>query len=377
MRTKLKLAMTMATLAVALIVTAMLAAAQAAEKVKVLASFSILGDLVRQVGGEHVDVDLLVGPNVDMHNFQPSPADSRKFAGAKLVVINGLGLEGWADRLVKAAGYRGARLVASKGVKALAGHEHEHGHGEGGHGRYDPHAWQDVANVKIYAANIRDALIGVDPANKAAYQQNAENYLGQLDALDRDIRAAWADIPKQRRRVITSHEAFDYYGDAYDVEFLAAQGVSEDAEPSARDIAKLIQQIKKEKITAIFVENISSGRLMDRIAKETGAKIGGTLYSDALSPPGGPAATYVDMMRYNTNAITDALRSGRLTPRGKLIAATLVALSREGEGSRRPGRCSSARIWQSHLRRFHSHVNQRSNPNALARSSFVTSGIGL
>jgi zinc/manganese transport system substrate-binding protein len=300
----------MAALAGALMFAAMVASAQAAERVKVLASFSIIGDLVRQVGGDLVDVDLLVGPNVDMHHFQPSPADSRKFSETKLVVINGLGLEAWADRLVKAAGYRGARLVASKGVKALAGHEHEHGHD--GHGKYDPHAWQDVANVKIYVTNIRDALSGVDPANKAAYQQNAENYLKQLDALDRDIRAAWADIPKQRRRVITSHEAFDYYGDAYDVEFLAAQGVSEDAEPSARDIAKLIRQIKKEKITAIFIENIGGERLLDRIAKETGAKIGGELYSDALSPPGGPAATYVDMMRYNTRAMTDALRSGGL-----------------------------------------------------------------
>jgi zinc/manganese transport system substrate-binding protein len=308
MRAKLKLAITAAFAAV-LTCAALLSAAHAEEKVKVVASFSIVGDLVRQVGGDHVDVDLLVGPNVDMHSFQPSPADSRKLAGAKLVVINGLGLEGWADRLVKAAGYRGARLVASKGVKALAGHEHEHG-GESGHGRYDPHAWQDVANVKIYVANIRDALIGVDPANKAAYQQNAENYRGQLDALDRDIRAAWADIPKEKRRVITTHDAFEYYGDVYDVEFLAAQGISEDAEPSARDIAKLIQQIKKEKITAIFVENISSARLMDRIAKETGAKIGGELFSDALSPPGGPAATYVDMMRYNTKTITDALRAG-------------------------------------------------------------------
>lgn len=308
MRTKRKLAMTMAMLAVALIFTATLAAAQTAEKVKVLASFSILGDLVRQVGGEHVDVDLLVGPNVDMHSFQPSPADSRKLSGAKLVVINGLGLEGWADRLVKAAGYRGARLVASKGVKALSGHEH--GHGEGGHGRYDPHAWQDARNVKVYVTNIRDALIGADPANKAAYQQNAEDYLGRLDALDRDIRASFADIPKERRRVITTHEAFDYYGDAYDVEFLAAQGVSGDAEPSARDIARLIQQIKKEKITAIFVENVSGARLLDRIAKETGAKVGGTLYSDALSAPGGPGATYIDMMRYNTRAITDALRAG-------------------------------------------------------------------
>ncbi|MGA8157201.1 MAG: metal ABC transporter substrate-binding protein [Rhodoplanes sp.] len=298
----------MAALAGALMFAATLASAQAAEKVKVLASFSILGDLVREVGGDHVDVDLLVGPNVDMHNFQPSPADSRKFSDAKLVVINGLGLEGWADRLAKAAGYRGARLVASNGVQALAGHEH--GHDEGGHGRYDPHAWQDVGNVKIYIANIRDALSGVDPANKAAYERNAENYLKQLDALDRDIRAAWADIPKPRRRVITSHEAFDYYGNAYDVEFLGAQGMSEDAEPSARDIARLIQQIKKEKIKAFFVENISSNRLLDRIAQDTGATVIGTLYSDALSPPGGPATTYIDMMRYNTRAITDALRTG-------------------------------------------------------------------
>ena len=298
----------MAALAGALMFAATLASAQAAEKVKVLAGFSILGDLVREVGGEQVDVDLLVGPNVDMHDFRPSPANSRKFSDAKLVVINGLGLEGWADRLAKASGYRGARLVASKGVKALAGHEH--GHGEGGHGRYDPHAWQDVGNVKIYVTNIRDALIGIDPANKAAYQQNAENYLKQLDALDRDIRVAWADIPKQRRRVITSHEAFDYYGNAYDVAFLGARGMSEDAEPSARDIARLIQQIKKEKIKAFFVENISSNRLLDRIAQDTGATVIGTLYSDALSPPGGPATTYIDMMRYNTRAITDALRTG-------------------------------------------------------------------
>lgn len=297
-----------ATLVGSLVFAATLAAAQTAEKVKVLASFSILRDLVREVGGEKVDVDLLVGPNVDMHNFQPSPADSRKFSDVKLVVINGLGLEGWADRLAKAAGYRGARLVASKGVKALAGHEH--GHGERGHGRYDPHAWQDVGNVKIYVVNIRDALSSVDPANKAAYEQNTENYLKQLDALDHDIRAAWADIPKPRRRVITSHEAFDYYGDAYDVEFLGAQGMSEDAEPSARDIARLIQQIKKEKIKAFFVENISSNRLLDRIAQETGAKVIGTLYSDALSPPGGPATTYVDMMRHNTRAMTEALRPG-------------------------------------------------------------------
>lgn len=296
----------------------MVATAQAADKVPVVASFSIIGDFVKQVGGEHVDVDLLVGPDVDMHSFQPSPADSRKLVDAKLVVTNGLGLEGWADRLVKASGYRGVRLVASKGVKALAAHEqhhdqepgHDEDHGDGkdhDHGANDPHAWQDVANAKIYVTNIRDALIGIDPANASAYRKNAERYLGELDALDRDIRTVVASIPADKRRVITTHNAFNYFENAYGIEFLAAQGVSGDTEPSARVIAQLIRQIRKEKVTALFFENISGSRLLDRIAKETHTKIGGTLYSDALSAPGGPAATYIDMMRHNIRIISDAL----------------------------------------------------------------------
>jgi zinc/manganese transport system substrate-binding protein len=301
-----------AVLAALSVYAVMAATAQAADKVPVVASFSIIGDVVKQVGGDHVDVSLLVGPNVDMHGFQPSPADSSKLARAKLVVLNGLGLEGWADRLIKASGYRGATLVASKGVKALSSHEHEHEEGHGGakaheHGASDPHAWQDVGNVKIYVANIRDALIGVDPANAAAYRENAKRYLGTLDALDRDIRAAVATIPADNRRLITTHDAFNYFEMAYGVEFLAAQGVSGDTEPSARDIAQLIRQIRKEKVTTVFFENVESDRLLSRIAKETNAKVGGTLYSDALSPADGPAATYVDMMRYNTRTIADAL----------------------------------------------------------------------
>jgi zinc/manganese transport system substrate-binding protein len=299
-------------IAMALLGALPLAPARAAEKVKALASFSILGDLVRAVGGDQVEVDLLVGPDVDMHSYQPSPADSRKLAGAKLVVINGLGLEGWADRLVKASGYRGARLVASNNVKPLDrdDHGHGHGHGEGEHGKHDPHAWQDVRNVKIYIGNIRDALIGVDPANQAAYQANADAYLRRLDDLDRDIRAALAGIPKARRKAITTHEAFEYYGRAYGVTFLAARGVSGDAEPNARDIARLIQQIKNEKVAAVFFENVAGERLLERIAKDTGAKVGGTLYSDALSGEGGPAATYIDMMRHNTRILADTLRGG-------------------------------------------------------------------
>lgn len=304
----------------ALTICALVAAnAQAASKIPVVASFTIIGDLVKQVGGDHVDVSLLVGPDTDMHSFQPSPADSGKLAGAKLVVINGLGLEGWADRLIKASGYRGATLVASKGVKALTSHEHEHEQAkdrdhakEHHHGGSDPHAWQDVANVKIYVTNIRDALSAVDPANAAAYQANADRYLDELAGLDQSIRAAMASIPADKRRLITTHDAFNYFEKAYGVEFLAAQGVSGDTEPSARDIAELIRQIKKQKVTTVFFENVESDRVLSAIAKETDAKVGGTLYSDALSPANGPAPTYVDMMRYNSRTIADALdgRSG-------------------------------------------------------------------
>jgi zinc/manganese transport system substrate-binding protein len=273
----------------------------AADQIRVLASFSIIADLVKQVGEERVVVTSLLGPNMDMHNFQPLPADSRRVGEAQLVVINGLGFEGWADRLVKVSGYRGARLVASKGIKALPG---------GGHGRYDPHAWQEVANVKAYVANIRDALVALDPSHKDDYERRTNDYVRRLDALEADIVAAFQDIPKPRR-VITTHEAFTYYGDAYDIEFLAAQGVSAEAQPSARSIARLIRQIKREKVTAIFVENISGQRAMDQIARETGAVVGGTLYSDALSDASGPASTYIDMMRYNTRLISAALRGER------------------------------------------------------------------
>jgi zinc/manganese transport system substrate-binding protein len=283
---------------------------KAQDKVKVLASFSILADLVREVGGERVEVTSLVGANTDMHGFQPTPAHAKSVASAKLVVINGLGLEGWADRLVKAANYKGARLVATKGVKALTaeteghGHNHKHKHSD----RYDPHAWQEVANVKIYVANIRDALIGVDPAGKETYEKNASAYLQKLEALEVEIKQLFSGLNEKERRVITSHDAFHYFGDAYGIEFLAAQAAGGDTQPSARDVARLIQQIRKEGVKAVFVENISNPRIVEQIAKETGAKIGGTLYSDALSDAKGPATTYIDMIRHNAKTIAAALR---------------------------------------------------------------------
>ena len=287
-----------------------LASAQTADKVKVVTSFSILADLVRQVGGERVEVTALVGANTDMHVFEPKPADAKTVANANLVVINGLGFEGWAARLVKASGYKGLAIVASKGIKPLAA-DHDHSHGQGkahAHGRYDPHAWQEVANVKTYVGNIRDALATVDAARKPVYDAAATGYLTKLDALEAEIKGAFAGIAKPMRRVITSHEAFTYYGDAYDIEFLAPQGVGGDSEPSAKAVAALIRQIKREKVKAVFVENISNPRLIERIAKETGITVGGALYSDALAEAGGPAGTYIDMMRHNTRLIAAALR---------------------------------------------------------------------
>jgi zinc/manganese transport system substrate-binding protein len=278
----------------------------AQEKLKVLATFSILGDFVRNVGGDRVEVTLLVGPNSDAHVYEPSPADAKKIADAKLVVANGMGFEGWIPRLVRASGTKATMVVATKGIKARKAGAHGHGHD---HGDADPHAWQAVPNAKIYVSNIRDALIAADPAGKSVYEANAAAYLAKLDALEKEVREAVANIPADRRKVITTHEAFGYFKQAYGIDFIAPQGVSTEAEASARDVAKIITQIKRQKIPAVFVENVTDPRLSKRIADETGARIGGTLYSDALTDEKGPAPTYIDMIRHNIKALSAALTS--------------------------------------------------------------------
>jgi zinc/manganese transport system substrate-binding protein len=270
-------------------------------KLKVLATFSILGDFVRNVGGDRVEVATLVGPNSDAHVYAPAPADAKKVADAKVVVTNGLGYEGWMGRLLKASGTKAPVVVATKGVKERKAQD---GHGHGG---ADPHAWQSVANVKAYVNNIRDALIAADPAGKSAYEANAAAYLGKLDALDQEVRAAVAAIPADRRRIITSHDAFGYFQQAYGIEFIAPQGVSTEAEPSARDVARIITQVKKQKTPAVFLENVADPRLMERIAQETGARVGGKLYSDALTGEKGDAPTYIELMRHNVKQLAAAL----------------------------------------------------------------------
>jgi zinc/manganese transport system substrate-binding protein len=268
----------------------------AEDRLKVVASFSILGDFVKNVGGDRVAVSTLVGPNGDVHVYSPAPADAKKIADAKLVVINGLGLEGWLPRLVQSSGSKAVIVTASDGIVPLKAGS-----------ATDPHAWQSVVNAKIYVANIRDALIAADPGDAQAFRANADRYLAKLDQLDRDVRKAMAEIPPARRKVISTHGAFGYFAAAYGMEFIAPLGVSTDSEPSARDLADIITQIRAAKIPAVFVENISDPRLIQRISAETGAGIGGMLYSDSLTDEKGDAPTYIDMVRHNIKALNHAL----------------------------------------------------------------------
>lgn len=286
----------------------------AGEPLSVVASFSILGDLARRIGGERVRVHLLVGPDADAHVYQPTPADAKRLGRAALVVVNGLGYEGWIDRLIASAGYRGARVVASAGVVPLTasyeghGAAHGHAHGHRGAGKdADPHAWQDLANARRYVDNIAAALAAADPAGKDAYAANADALKGEIDALDGEIRALLGTLPPERRVVVTSHDAFAYFARAYGIRFVSPAGVSTEGAATAADVAKLIRQIRRDRIPAVFVENVSDPRLLDRIRAETGAKIGGTLYSDALSGPAGPAPTYLAMMRHNARTLAAAL----------------------------------------------------------------------
>jgi zinc/manganese transport system substrate-binding protein len=280
--------------------------AQAQDRLKVVTSFSILADFARNVGGERVEVVTLVSPGGDAHVYTPTPADARKVAAAKLVIVNGIGFEGWLSRLVKSAGNKATVITATRGItprnEKASARGHKHGHDDA-----DPHAWQSVANARVYVANIRDALAAADPAGAASYRANAESYAAKLDALDREVREAVAKVPTERRKVISTHDAFGYFADAYGIVFVAPQGVSTEAEPTARDVSRIITQIRKEKIPAVFLENVSDPRLMRRISQESGARLGGTLFSDSLTDEKGAAPTYIDMIRYNIKALTSAL----------------------------------------------------------------------
>ncbi|MGB3391385.1 MAG: zinc ABC transporter substrate-binding protein AztC [Pseudaminobacter sp.] len=295
----------------------------AAEPLKVIASFSIIGDFAKNVGGERIELTTLVGPDGDAHVYEPKPADAVAMASADVVLVNGLNFEGFLQRLVDASATKATVVELTKGIEPLGmkeehehageGHSHEEGHhDEAGHGHHhhgdtDPHAFQSIANAKIYVKNIADAFCAADAAGCDTYRANADTYSEKLTATEEEIKAAVASIPADKRVIITSHDAFGYFENAYGLTFLAPEGISTEAEASAADVAALIKQVREDKASAIFVESITNARLIEQIAAETGLKVGGTLYSDALSPEGGPAATYIDLMRSNIATIKGAI----------------------------------------------------------------------
>lgn len=261
-------------------------------KMKVVTTFSILGDLVREVGGDAIEVTTLVGPDSDAHTYQPKPADARALAGARVLVSNGLGFEGWIDRLAEAAGFKGRRVVASAGAPADS----------------DPHCWQDVACARRYVANIADGLAAADAANAPLYRTRAAAYDRKLATLDAWIRREIASVPEAQRQAITGHTSFRYFARAYDVRFSAPAGYSTDSEPTARDVANLIRQVRAQKIKALFIENMTNPAMVAEIARDSGASVGPRLYSDALSRPDGPAPTYEAMMRHNVTALVAGMQ---------------------------------------------------------------------
>jgi zinc/manganese transport system substrate-binding protein len=287
--------------ACALLALPQVASAQAAPPpLRVVATFSVLADMVREVGGPAVEVASLVGPNADAHMFAPTPADARRVASADLVVVNGLNYEGWIERLIRASGYKGPVLVASEGITPR----------RVGRG-IDPHAWQSLAHAKQYVENIRAALVAAAPTRRAEIDTRAAAYLQRITALEQDTLARIGRLPAQQRRVITAHDAFGYFAAAYGVEFVSPRGWSTDSEPSADAVARIVRQARAQQVGALLLENISDPRLIERIAREAGVGVGGALYSDALSPPGTAADTYLRMFAHNVRTIVEALEQAR------------------------------------------------------------------
>ncbi|MFC1466256.1 MAG: metal ABC transporter solute-binding protein, Zn/Mn family [Candidatus Brachytrichaceae bacterium NZ_4S206] len=305
--------------------------APANAKLRVLATFSIIADFVQNVAGDKVELITLVGPEMDSHDYEPTPSDAAKLADAQLIFENGLMFESWLDRLYEASGSRAKRIILSEGIDPRPfehahgedEHDHEHeadakeGHshdeekaGEHGHGEYDPHVWQDVRNAIQMVRNIAQALSEADPANADFYAANAEAYIAQLEALDEEIVGLVEQVPEDRRRLVTSHEALGYFADRYGFKMVGAvlgTMSAEAREPSAQDFAKLAEAVKAEGVNVVFLENVTNPQAVERLAKEAGIRIGPSLYTDALGAPGSPGATYIDMMRFNVRAIVEAL----------------------------------------------------------------------
>ena len=275
-------------------VTALPVAAE--DKLKVVASFSILGDMVRQVTGDLAEVTTIVGPDADAHVYTPSTGDARAVADADVIFVNGLGFETWSQTLIETSGTKADVFVATEGVAPLKVE-----------GEVDPHAWNALTNGMVYITNIANGMANADPKNAATYKANAQAYTERLSALHSRALSELKKLPADRRTVVTAHDAFGYLANAYDLTFLAPVGIDTDAEPSAKALAALIDHLKEAGAGALFVENITSPALVQQIERETGIKIGGRLYSDALSERGGPATSYETMFEHNLDVLIRAL----------------------------------------------------------------------
>ncbi|MDD3182432.1 MAG: zinc ABC transporter substrate-binding protein [Alphaproteobacteria bacterium] len=273
--------------------------------IKIVASFSILGDMIEQVGGNDVMIDTLVGPDEDAHEFQPSPEDAKRLRDAEIIAINGLHFEGWIGRLIKASGTKAKLLVASAGVHARV---LNHADAPKGESVVDPHAWQDLRNGQLYIKNITAALIAARPNKSESFKERARTLIAKIESLDRKARERFSALPASERKIITTHDAFGYFSEAYGLTFLAPIGMNTEAQPSAADVANLIHQIQKQDIKVLFIENMTDPRLIEQIAEDTGARMGGTLYADALSKPDGEAPTYLEMMKVNIKRLLGSTR---------------------------------------------------------------------
>ena len=306
-----------------------------AEQLKVLSSFTIIGDMVQNVGGEHVAVSNLAGHGVDLHHFEPKPSNIKKFTDdseVKLLFINGLELEPWIESIKDSSGFKGETIVVSEGVKAIKfadihgndhedehddhgdehtddhhdHHEHDDAHDQHDHGEWDPHAWQNPLNAVVYVENILKALKVADPDNAKAYEENAANYVTEIKKLNDETKQAFAALPEEKRRFATNHEAFAYLADAYDLTQIPVSGVG-GAEPSAAQVAEVIEGLKEHKVGAVFFENTTNNRLIEQVARDTNVKIGGTLVADALEKEG-EGSTYLGMVKKNTTTLLEALK---------------------------------------------------------------------
>jgi zinc/manganese transport system substrate-binding protein len=263
-----------------------------AREINVVASFTILGDIAQEIGGEHVKVTNLVGPNGDPHVYEPTPQDGQALKAADVVLVSGLGMEGWMDRLIKASGYRGKVVTTSDGIQTRMMEED-------GKEITDPHAWNSAANGVIYAQNVTRALAAADPEDAKNIADRGQAYEARLQEIDRWAKQEIGSVPAARRKVITSHDAFGYLGARYGITFLAPEGVSTETEASAADVAELIDQMKKAGIKVVFIENSNDPRLVQQIAREADGKLGGELYPESLTVADGPAPTYLQLLRYN------------------------------------------------------------------------------